>query len=522
MGDVPGGRRLRMGLVAGMLAAAAVAQERTPPCPEDVRNALLAADLASASHDEDRAGDLLAEAAERAPDELAPLDWLTLARRDESRGSFASAAALYGRYLRSLEGSEEDTRWVGPRVRQLNIAAQANLPAAPATHIPPPEARLALADGRAAVARVDSKAAREKFSIALRLDARYADAAIALGAIDAREGRAADAVREYRLALAADPKRVDAMVPLANLLWENSDRAAKAESLILIDRAAALRPDLPSLLRRSAERWGEWGDPKAALARLNAWRAGASSSDKAQTDRLRGELTARLPASGGSEEAPPIRADPGGNRQEGRARAAPARLATDRTGVWIWGAAAAVLVALGAAVFLRRRRSVVLQPIAPTVTTTLVDADELRRILQSVASERQLPAPALATKGFPEVGKPAWTVRVPPHDWETIWRAVFANTLSALRALRGSAPRLALFTSLVRDSKIPGLAVRFALADNAPGALTTETIHDPNAGRDWGVVDERIRANGGSIAVAPSIDRQYTKRLLIEFPVIEK
>jgi tetratricopeptide (TPR) repeat protein len=532
MGSVPSGCRLWMGLFAGVLAAVAAGQERTPrptPCPEDsargapeatVRNTLLEADLASASHDEERAADLLADVAERAPGELTPADWLTLVRRDESSGSFASAAARYARYLRGLEGSEEDTRWVGPRLRQLNIAAQAN-PPAPAKHIPPAEARLVLADGRAAVARVDSKAAREKFNIALRLDARYAEAAVALGALDAREGRAADAVREYRLALAADPERVDAMVPLSNLLWKSPDRVAKAESLILIDRAVARRPDLPTLQRRSAERWAEWGDAKAALERLDAWRAGASPSERARTDRLRGELAARLPRGAESAEAAPPES-PGSSPKAAARRAAPASLPADRTGVWIWGAGAAVLITLGAAVRVYRRRSFGAQAISPSATTTLVAVEELRRILESIASERHLPAPELAAKGFPEEGKPAWTVRISPRDWERIWRAVFANALSALRAVHGVAPRLTLFGSLVRDSKIPGLAVRLALADNAPGVVTTETIHGPGASREWSLVDELIRANGGSIAVAPSIDRQYTKRLVIELTVIER
>jgi tetratricopeptide (TPR) repeat protein len=526
-----------MGLFAGALATASTGQEREArptPCPVDaspatpeaaLRHTLLAADLAAASQDEQRAVDLLAEAAERGPGSLAPLDWLTLARRDESRGSFASAAARYTRYMRSLEGSGEDTRWVGLRVRQLNIAAQENPGAAPATHNPPAEARLAMADGRAAVARVDSKAAREKFSIALRLDTGYADAAVAVGALDAREGRAADAVREYRLALAADPERVDALVPLSNLLWASADREAKAESLILIDRAAARRTDLPTLRRRSAERWAQWGDPKAALERLDAWRAGAAPAERRETDRLRGELAARLPRGAESPKVASIPLDPpGGDPREVRAPArwaAPASLPTDRTGVWIWGAGAAVLIALGAAVFVYRRRSLPAPVIAPAVTTTVVAADELRRILERIGSETQLPGPALATKGFPEEGKPPWTVRISPHDWETAWRAVFANTLAALRAVRGVAPRLTLFGSLVRDSKIPGLAVRFALADNAPGALTTEMIHGSGTSREWSVVDELIRANGGSIAVAPSIDRQYTKRLILELPADE-
>ena len=259
-----------------------------------VEDTLLASDVAAAAREEEEAGDLLADAAERGPRELTPLDWLIVARRDESRADYASAASHYGQYLRSLAGSEDDTRWVGPRLKQLDVAARATALAGPVSHVAPAEARLALADGKAALNRGDSAAAREKFSFALRIDPGYADAAVAAGALDAREGRTSDAVRAYRLALAADPERVEAIVSLSNLLWETPDRAAKVESLTLIDRAATLRPDLRALRRQSAERWAQWGDPNAALERLDAWRAGASASEKAQTDRLRRELAAHL------------------------------------------------------------------------------------------------------------------------------------------------------------------------------------------------------------------------------------
>jgi len=73
--------------------------------------------------------------------------------------------------------------------------------------------------------------------------------------------------------------------------------------------------------------------------------------------------------------------------------------------------------------------------------------------------------------------------------------------------------------SLVRDPVTHAVTVRFALADNAPGALTTETIRGRSAGRDWAAVEELVRAHRGSIAVAPSIDRQFARRLLIELPV---
>ncbi len=535
---------LRAGLLIGLVAAAAAGQDRSSragPCPPEgtPRDALLAADLAAASRDEARSADLLA-GAERAAVELSPTDWLALARRDESRGSFASAAARYRQYLRILAGSAEDTRWVGPRLKQLDLAALEVSTRKSREGGAAAEAVLAFVDAKAALSRGDGKAAREKLGFALRLDAGYADAEVAAASLDAREGRTADAAREYRLALAVEPQRVDAMVPLSNLLWERPDRADKAESLLLLDRAAAARPDLPTLKRRSAERWAEWGDPRAALERLDAWRAGASSSEKKETDRLREDLAARaprapeapataVPESASAVERPspspraiaalpdPIAEAPRAARPEA-AGGAPSRLAS--RGYWTWGAGAAVLAAIAAAAAYRRRSARSL-PAAPAATSTRVEADEMLRILESVASERQLAAPPLAIKGFPGEGTTGWTIRMAPEDWRAMWSAVFANTLAALQASRVASPKLALFATPLRDSKAASLVIRFALADNAPGMLTTEWIHSRVGERDWGVVNERVLANGGSIAVSPSIDRQYTKRLILELCATE-
>ncbi|MEP6994036.1 MAG: hypothetical protein ABI968_05890, partial [Acidobacteriota bacterium] len=162
-----------------------------------------------------------------------------------------------------------------------------------------------------------------------------------------------------------------------------------------------------------------------------------------------------------------------------------------------------------------------MEQILDALATTTVSAESLGALVENVASERKLPAPALATKGLPEPGAPAWRVRIPLGDWETIWRNIFANTLVALKDTRGAAPRLTLFGSLVRDAVTAEPVVRFALADNAPGALTTQMIQGRGAERGWGVVSELVRAYGGTIAVAPSIDPQYTKRVIIEFGVIK-
>ena len=476
---------------------------------------LVSSDLAAASNDQARAADLLAESARSSAQGLWPTDWLSLARRDESRGDFATASDRYAGYVRSLDGTGEDTRWVEPRIKMLNSAARAGLAGNAA-----PEARLAMADGRVALAHGDRKFARERFHVALRLDSRYADAAIAAGALDAQEGRLDEAVREYRMALAADPERAEAMVPLSNLLWEHPDRATKAESLILLDRAAEARPELPSLLRRSAERWDKWGDPKAALDRLDQWRAGASPSERRETDRLREELVSRAPkveaAAASAAAAQGLRREvrPGIPRRE-------AALPSSGTSGWLWAVGVAALVAIGAAVLARRRRDPIPEepPAAPVPANTAVAAAEISRILQAVAAEKQFPVPPLATKGFPEDGRPAWIVRVPPPVWEAMWHALFAASLSGLGVTRGAAPRLALFGSLVHEDT--GLAVRFALADNAPDPLTTEMIRSRSAGREWAAADELVRAHGGTIAVSSSIDRQFTKRLVIEIPALE-
>ncbi len=517
------------------------------PCPPDTeRDALLASDLNAASRDEARAAELLARAAGEGGDapaslRLWPADWLVLARRDEARGDFSSAAARYRRYETSLEGSGEDTRWVEPHVKVLELAAgSANGSSASTVFVAEPQARLALADGRAALARGDRNAAREKVGYAIRLDPRYADAAVAAAALDAQAGRSADAIREYRAALAADPERDDAAVPLANLLWMHPDRASKAESLLLLDRAAAARPDLPSLRRRSAERWAEWGDPAAALQRLDAWRAAASERDRGQTDALRAELAGRAASasSSGSSSSSAASADPPAVSPRPRLDLPGAHSeagASPAAGVWIWAAAATALAMVAGAVLARRRRSAAVEPIpeaepasaptpppGPVPTITKVELEDLVRFLRASAEERQLAPPPLSSRGFPEEGQSPWIVRVPPPDWERLWRTVFGATLSAFPAVRvggASAPRLAISGSLARDPASHTVSVRFALADNAPGTLTTERIRGRSAGSDWAAVEELVRAYRGSIAVAPSIDRQFARRLLIELPV---
>jgi len=766
-----------------------------------VHDVLLASDLAAQAGDSDESAELLAEAAATAPDALTALDWLVLARRDEARGDYTSARGRYERFLKSHEGTEEDTRWVGPRLKQLDVAARAASVSAPAALAPPAEARLALADGRSALARGDRKASREKFEQALRIAPGYADAALALAGLEAREGRTEQAISAYRQALASEPDRIETLVPLAQLLWDTPDRAAKEEALRLFDRAAALRPDLRPLLRQSADRWAQWGDASEALKRLDAWRAKATPAEKAESERLHAALVSRAkpaaPATPGPRAASPAagaagspaldewkqasvyagahddaralehlalaekldptlasapelaadiherrgdraaaeaalrravaaapgrssaheklallltgdpargteaieewtRAEQAGSveatfylarqaqtasdssrarelyarylaESPGGAHAADARSSLEhlegrRRNVLVWGGAAVLLGAAVAGAWAYRRRSgwtvegwlrerparvhtarpvlgrlqhevlkhgglllrgsgarlaaspadtaqllsgrlfapeggktrglvaegrralADLQALAradgrrldlqrdslfspvvqgidalrkleeplsrvrsgggdaaiaraveridraadllsettgrdietmlDAVATVGVRAQDLCDFLERVASEKAVPPPALAISGLPGPGQPAWRARIASTDWETIWRNVFANTLSALSGV--SEPRVGLFGEVVRDRVTGEPSLRFAIADNAPGRLTTEMIRERSADRGWGVVAELLQSHGGRIAVSPSVDPRYAKRIVIE------
>jgi tetratricopeptide (TPR) repeat protein len=771
---------------------------RARPYGATVHDVLLAADLAAQAGDADEAGELLAEGAARDPAAVAPLDWLLLARRDEARGDYASARGRYERFVKALAATDEDTRWVGPRLKQLDVAARAASVAAPSVAPPPPEARLALADGRSALARGDRMASREKFEQALRIAPGYAEAAIALAGLDAREGRTDDAIAAYRRALAFEPERTEALVQLAQLLWDVPDRAAKEESLRLLDRAAALRPDLRPLMRQSAERWAQWGDATEALRRLDAWREHASAAERTETERLHAELRRRAKtapppttpapapvARAGSPAldewkqasvyaaqrddaralehlvvaekldptlaaAPELAADvherrgdhaaaeaalrrslaasPGrtsaheklalllsrdakrgaeaveewtraeqagsteaifylakhaeGASDRGRARSLYSRYLAEaprgahaaeasaslaglegrRRGMLAAGAAAVALGAIVASVFAYRRRSgwtvedwlrerpsrvhtarpvlgrlqhevlkhgglllrgaggrlaaspaetsemllgrlfagdgtktrglvaegrralsdlealarsdgrrlnlgrdplfapIVrgiasvssledplrrlktgagdaalaraterldaaadllsetrgrdIEAMLDTIATVGVRAQDLCDLLERVASERSVAPPPVAVTGLPGPGQPAWRARMASADWETIWRNVFANTLTALSGVRE--PRVGLFGEVVRDRVTGEPSLRFAVADNAPGKLTTDMIRERSADRGWGVVAELLHRHGGRIAVSPSVDPRYAKRIVIE------
>ena len=256
---------------------------------------LSAADLACAAGDGEECGDLLSEAAEMSPASLSPADRLLLARRAESRRAWREAISHY-QALRTSTPDSSLSSWAQGRIRRLEIETEAQSIPAPAAAVPPPEARLALAEARRALAAGDLRNARERLAIARRLSAGYPDAALVLAAVETREGRVREAIQAYRETLSADPARFEALVGLANLLWDEPDRAAKEEALALTDRALDLRPDSPALLKTSALRRAEWGDAPKALARLDAYRRRASPEEKQATEALRESLARRVDA----------------------------------------------------------------------------------------------------------------------------------------------------------------------------------------------------------------------------------
>ena len=261
---------------------------------------LAAADLAFAGGDIEEGGDLLAAAAEADPKAaLSAGELYLLARRAEERRRWREAMFRYDALRRVLAAEGETAPWIGPRIRELELEARAAAIAPPPSG-PPAEARLALADAKRALARGQLDDARAKLLLALKLSPGYAEALLALSAVETRAGRPAAAIKAAREALAAEPDRVETLTSLASLLWAEPDRKAKEEALVFSDRAAALRPGEPALLRVAAERYAELGDAPRALERLDRYIAKASPRGA-----RRGRLApgSAVPAVGGAEDS---------------------------------------------------------------------------------------------------------------------------------------------------------------------------------------------------------------------------
>ena len=275
---------------------------------------LRAADLAAAAGDADDEARLLEAAAREAPELLSAPDRLVLARQAEARGDRRDAMLQYGHVLAAMARRHlSAATWIGERIRRVDAEEEArSVPVRPGFAPPSADARAAFAEGKTLLARGATAGARGAFRRALAISPGYVEAALALGTLEEREGRDIEAAAAFRTALAADPDRFDAVLALANLLWNEPDRPAKEESLALLDRAIALRPEMPRLLREAADRWAAWGDPARALERLDAWRASATPAGKLATDSLREKLVASLarPAGRAAGEGPFAEASP--------------------------------------------------------------------------------------------------------------------------------------------------------------------------------------------------------------------
>src|SRR6185436_7761931 len=136
---------------------------------------LAAADLAFAAGDLEEGGDLLAAGAEADPRAaLSPGELYLLARRAEERRRWREAIQRYDGLRRALAAEGEPAPWIGPRIRELELEARAAA-IAPPPSVPPAEARLALADGKRALARGQLGDARTKLLLALKLSPGYAE-----------------------------------------------------------------------------------------------------------------------------------------------------------------------------------------------------------------------------------------------------------------------------------------------------------------------------------------------------------
>ena len=134
--------------------------------------------------------------------------------------------------------------------------------------------------------------------------------------------------------------------------------------------------------------------------------------------------------------------------------------------------------------------------------------DALQALLSRMAVEADRPAPAFTTAGgdLPPV-------RISASDWETLWRNLFSNALSA--------SRLALSAAARRDAVTGVGYLRLVLADDLPGTLTIEEVRARSSDRGLGVVAEILRRSEGTIEIVPAPSPGFTKGIAVELPIVE-
>ena len=147
--------------------------------------------------------------------------------------------------------------------------------------------------------------------------------------------------------------------------------------------------------------------------------------------------------------------------------------------------------------------------------------EALQELLSRVAVDAALPVPRLEPLGALADGGRLPAVRFAPLDWETLWRNLFANAVSAGRARVPTPVRLGLSAEARRDGVTGEARLRLILADDLPGSLTADALRARPAERGWGVIAEILRRNDAAFDVTPPPARGYTKGIGLDLSAID-
>jgi putative PEP-CTERM system TPR-repeat lipoprotein len=130
--------------------------------------------------------------------------------------------------------------------------------------------------GRAQLLSGDTKAARQSFERALVLDAAFYPAISGLAALDVTEKKPQDARKRLQAVVDRDPKNVQALVALAELIPRTG--GSKGDVAQLLDSAVKLNPTDPAARARLVDHHLRWKEPQLALTAAQAGVAAAPTN----------------------------------------------------------------------------------------------------------------------------------------------------------------------------------------------------------------------------------------------------